>query len=255
MFLALEVQELLKQQLYPVVVVEDNAARPGVSLTEAFSCTNDAPPPLAPYRSSHRPAAVRRRRRRKLPIEAATTATATTPLPAPPSLSSMPSRWDACCYSPIKASNLNVRNHEPNHHHISPRLQLSSLREFNNFPSPPPLSSSSCTNSEALKMPVRRGSIEHNDMEKISPLQESHGMGLKSTAMAPTIITSSIRDFHLQQRRLYEQQQGEQQADVLPTHRHRRHSYEKCGGTESTARRHDTARVLDEALSLLNLGV
>jgi hypothetical protein len=250
MFLALEVQELLKQQPHPVVVVEDNAARPGVSLTEAFSCTNDAPPPLAPYRSSHRPAAVRRRRRRKLPIEAATTVTATTPLPAPPSLSSMPSRWDACCYSPLKASNLNVRNHDPNHHHVSPRLQLSSLREFNNFPSPPPLTSS-CTNSEALKMPVRRGSIEHNDMEKVGPIQESHGMGLKSTAMAPTTITSSIRDFHLQQRRLYEQQQ--EKADELPTRR-RRHSYEKCGGTESS-RRHDTARVLDEALSLLNLGV
>jgi hypothetical protein len=94
-------------------------------------------------------------------------------------------------------------------------------------------------------MPVRRGSIEHVDLDKVS-----------TACIAPTTITSSIRDFHLQQRRLLQERQQVEKTE-LPTHHHRRrrrHSYETCG-TESSRRRHDTARVLDEALSLLNLGL
>jgi hypothetical protein len=257
MFLALEVQELLKQQQqqsqsHPVVVIMDNATRPCVSLTETFQSSDASPPPLAPYRSSHRTtqAAVRRRRRRKVDVATTTPSESHTLSRNTTTGSSMPSRWDACCYSPIKSSGGNVRNHDFNLNDTSSRLQLSSLSD--NFPSmlSPPLT---CTTSEPLKMPVRRGSIEHGDMEKgVHPVKNN--LASTTTAMAPTTITSSMRDYHLQQRRLYELQ-GVKAEPLTPHDRRRRrcHSYEKCDTEKSNRRRHDTARVLDEALALLNL--
>jgi hypothetical protein len=260
MFLPIELQELLQQATSCEIVVDNATCLPlSESLTEQSRQSCNGPPPLCAYRGKKGATAIRRRRRRRMD-----------PTFTPPPVQC---RWDASCSSPVKnMSNLSSTSSGSKTGSSAQRLRMQTLMEacsgmgggaglgVSPFAPSLPLA---CTNSVPLKMPVRRGSIDHES--NVDSLEKVQMKDLLSSLSTPT-LTTTIRDHHLQ--RLKEGktvsigENGNNDNININTamnvmHQERRHSFEKCAHSANgrNSRRVDTARVLDEALSLLNLGL